>query len=1761
MRQTAHRVAGLGFTFLALLALPAITLMRPPPAQAQTAPAQKSYVIGDLDSDAIRLQETLRKRAAAVPASRSIEDLRREAAQFAQREEFPKALETLAAIVSRAPNDAASWLAYARSAFSLSQRDNNRRWTLLEESKAAAYRSYQSATTANAEAVALNFLAIVFSSQSSHRLALNTYRQSLALVDNPVVRKTYESLRERYGFRILDYKVESDLAAPRVCVQFSESLRARTDFTPFIAISGAANGAITAEDRQLCVEGLRHGERYSIVVREGLPSAVDEQLLKSADYEIYVKDRSPQARFTGRNYVLPRVGQEGIPIVSTNTPKIAIDVLRIGDRGLLPAVRGDEFLNQISSYRLRDLFDNKGVKVWTGVLDVKTELNKDVVTAFPVLEALKKLEPGVYVMAALPGEKAPSQVLGDNDDSFENLATQWFVVSDIGLTSFSGADGVHVLVRSLASAAPLAGVEVRLIARNNEILGAAKTDERGHARFDPGLARGLGGQAPGLITASDNAGDYSFLDLGQSAFDLTDRGVKGRPAARALDALVYAERGVYRSGETVNVSALLRDPRGDAVASLPLTLVVRRPDGVEYRRATVGDQGLGGRAWSVALLPSVKSGTWRIQAFADPKSPAIGETTFLVEDYLPERLDVTLAPQDKQAQPGSTIRIETNARFLYGAPGAGLEIQGELIIQATKQLNVPGLEGYVAGLEDQEFETLRKDIDGADNTDATGKAVVEIEIPDVETTRPLEAKIVLRVAEAGGRAVERTLTLPVRPNKSLIALRNNFSELREDSVATFNVVALNAAGERVSARGLRWTLSRVTNNYQWYNADGRWSFERIKTTRRVSEGAVDATPEGVATISAPVGWGAYRLDVVAPDGSLAPVSSSFQVGWSGDASADTPDLLEVNLDKKSYNAGEALRLRANSRFEGKATIAIVGEQLRELTLVDLKVGDNSVEIPVKPEWGASAYAVVLAHRPLDQQARRMPGRALGLAWFSVEASRRKLDVSLPAPEKVEPRKPFAVPIEIKGLAAGEEAYVTLAAVDVGILNLTRYKTPDPTEHFFGQRQLGSEIRDLYGLLIDGMQGTRGAIRSGGDAAGGGVEGNRPTQEPMARYSGVVKVGPDGKAQITFELQAFNGSVRLMAVAWSRSAVGSAEKDVFVRDPVVAQTTLPRFLNFGDRSQFHVQIDNVDGAPGDYVVDLDIRGPVTIAAEALRRNLTLAAKARAEFSVPVTAAGIGRAELTLRITGPNLDATQTFALNVQSGSPEIYRRTVRDLPAGQSITISSDLVADFLPGTGSISVAASPLGAIDVPALLLALDRYPYGCSEQIVSRALPLLYVNELATANLLALDGDLRQRVQAAIDRVLSRQDASGSFGLWSSESSNDLWLDAFITDFLTRAREGNFDVPQRSFDQALDRLRNQVVNAGDVSAANSSAIAYAIYALARNGRPIMGDLRYLADTKLEAFANPLSRAQIGAALALLGDRGRATTAFEAAARLLVASQRSRFSRADYGSLLRDSAGMLALAAESNAGEALLTRAALTIQQERGQTRFTSTQENTWMVLAATAMAKHMQNMALTIDGQPHRGAYFRTWRGLALDGRDVRIGNEGQAPAQVVITTAGQPAVRDPAESQGYQVERSFFTLDGKPADLANVRQNDRLVVTLKVTELEAAYARLLLVDQLPAGFEIDNPRLVDSGSIDSLPWLKSDVSVDHAEYKDDRFVAAFDRPGRQKAVFYAAYIVRAVTPGQYILPPASVEDMYRPERFGRTAFGAVTVVGQRP
>jgi uncharacterized protein YfaS (alpha-2-macroglobulin family) len=1707
--------------------------------------ADKAFRRDDLADAAIKLEAQIKSEAGAV--AKSPASLRNDADAAFKRNDFRGGLQILGQIAATTPEDSANWLRLARTIFRIRSQTSSEQTFFMERASTAAYIAYQRAGNRQDEADALAVLGEAFSDRQMWRPALDTLRMSLDLREMADVRGQYEKLRDDHGFKLVDYSVDSDSASPRVCFQFSEELAKRTDFTPFVNLAGTDRPALTSEDKQLCVDGLKHGERYNVNLRAGLPSTVKEVLPKSAEFNIYVRDRKPFVRFTGRAYVLPRTGQRGIPLVSVNTPAVTVNVFRIGDRNLINTVIDSDFQQRLSKYQLSNLGEERGVKVWTGELATATTLNQEVTTAFPVDQAIGELQPGVYVMTA--AAKNPGA-----DDDYQ-LATQWFIVSDLGVAAYSGNDGIHVFVNSLATTEAIARADVRLVARNNEILATRKTDEAGHVLFEAGLARGEGGLSPAILTVSGEKTDYAFLSLKSNAFDLSDRGVAGRETPDGgADAFVYAERGVYRSTETVYLTALLRDGQGNAMTGTPLTMVVERPDGVEFRRALLTDQGAGGRSLTVPLNSAVPSGTWRVRVFTDPKGEAVGETTFMVEDYIPERLEFDVTSKDKVIKAEAPVELKVAGHFLYGAPASNLQLDGDMLVGPAG--GRPDFPGYEFGVDDTDTSSNeRTPIENLPESDDKGNATFPVSLAKAPTsTRPQQATFFIRMTEAGGRAVERKIALPIAPATNLIGVKPAFGgrNVAAGDKAEFDVVFASPEGKTLARDGLRYELLKIESRYQWYRQNSSWDYEPVKTTKRVADGEVTIAADKPAHLSFSPQEGRYRLDIKSADLNGPITSVQFDVGWYSDGSSDTPDLLETSIDKPQYQSGDTMLVSVNARTAGKLTINVLGDRLLTTQSIDVKEGTSQLKIPVGKDWGTGAYVMATLRRPLDATAQRMPGRAIGLKWFGIDKQARTLQVNLSPPALVRPNSSLKIPVKLGGLNPGEDAKVVIAAVDVGILNLTNYKPPAPDDYYLGQRRLTAEIRDLYGQLIDGMQGTRGQIKTGGDA-GAELQGSPPTQKPLALYSGIVTVGADGTAEVNFDIPDFAGTARVMAVAWSATKLGRATTDVIVRDPVVLTATLPRFLLTGDHGTMSMDLDNVEGTAGDYVVNVNVTGPLKVSGNPAT-TLKLNAKQRSSISIGLDAGGAGKADLDVDIKGPNgLTLARHYALDVKPATQVLARRSIRTLAKGESLTLTADMFSDLVPGTGAVSLSVGLSTALDAATILQALDRYPHGCSEQITSRAMPLLYVNELAAGAKLAQDENLDQRIKDAIERLLARQGSNGSFGLWSA-GGDDAWLDAYVTDFLTRAREKGFAVPDVLFKTALDRIRNSVVNANEPEKDGGRDLAYGLYVLARNGAAPIGDLRYLADTKLKDLATPIAKSQLAAALALVGDRNRAERVYASALSDLEPKPVLIFGRTDYGSSLRDAAAYISLASEGNAPRASLTQAVMRVEAARGLTPYTSTQENAWMVLAARALAK--ETMTLDLNGQEIKTALYRNYKAEQVTGQPLRITNTGDAPVQAVVSVSGSPVTPEPAASNGFKIERSYFTLDGKPVDISTAKQNDRFAVVLKVTEPKPEYGHIMVSDYLPAGLEIDNPHLVSSGDSGTLGWIEDGQDPVNTQFRDDRFTAALDRARDSKSVFTVAYVVRAVTPGKYVLPQAYVEDMYNPSRYGRTGTGSVEV-----
>ncbi|EXJ15567.1 PAN domain protein [Imhoffiella purpurea] len=1632
------------------------------------------------------------------------------------------------------------WMAFSEAAGAASPSGWQERQRYEKEATAAAINAYLRSDSVQERADALQRMGISLADRQRWRPAIRATRASLALVESESLRADYDKLIAEHGFRVTGHEVDSDAADPRICIQFSDPLaRDRANLTDFVRIRDRTDLPVEVEDRQMCVDGVRHGERYAIQVRSGLPAADGEVLTKGSDLDIYVRDRSPMARFLGRAYVLPKGGEAAIPVVSVNTDRIDAEVYRIGDRALTQAMDDGVWRKQLDTWSAGRIREALGESVWKGWVEVRSQLNREVTTAVPVGEVVADLEPGAYAMTA--------RAHNATDDS-DTRATQWFVVTDLGLATFSGNDGLHALVRSLSSAEPVAGVAVRLIAVNNQVLGRGTTDAQGYARFAPGLLRGTGGNAPALLVAEGEGGDYAFLDLTQTPFDLSDRGVDGRLPPKPLDVYLVSERGAYRPGELVHLTALIRDARAKAVPDLPITFVVRRPDGVEYLRRLTQDAGQGGHQLDLSITRTAMRGTWQASVYSDPKASSLADLSFLVEDFEPERLTFDLEGGDAAIDPDDPAPIAVDARFLYGAPAAGLAVEGEVRVTPTDSL--AGYAGYRFGLESESFAPVGGALPAAE-TDDSGKAEVALTFPDLPpTSKPLQASVQVRVVDDNGRPVERSLTLPLADTRGRIGVKPLFDgSVEEGGNARFEILALDAQGERTALAGVRWTLSRVNTSFQWYASDGTWDYEPVTSTQRVASGTLDLDAESPGRIESPVEWGAYRLALEDPNGSSLPVDLDFEAGWYvAPAAQDTPDLLKVSLDRSRYRVGETVRARLEPRFAGLALVMVVDDRLVSMRAVAVPEDGAEVELPVTADWGPGAYVTAVLYRPMDLEARRMPARAIGLTWATVDPGPRRLDLALDLPPElqgsVKPRQTIEIPVSVAHAPAGERVYVTVAAVDVGILNLTRYQAPAPDGWYFAQRRLGMEIRDLYGQLIDRMQGVPGVVRSGGDGALLKMEGPPPTEELVAFHSGVVELDERGHASVSFDIPDFNGTIRVMAMAWSASGVGHAVADLLVRDPVVVAAALPRFLAPGDRSRLLLNLTHVEGPAGDVSVRVSTEGGHTrIAPESAEQSATLAEGGRLQLRVPIEALTVGDDRLRIDLRTPDgLDLTKRLRVPVRSNAPVTSRRQVRELAPGAELRLDASWLADRLPGTGSLLVSIGGAGRLDVAGLLMALDRYPYGCTEQLTSRTLPLLYLEDVARSVGLGGDAELGERVRTAIGDILANQGSNGGFGLWGSASGADTWLDAYVTDFLTRAREQGYAVPEVAFGTALDNLRNALSYAPDFSKGGEE-IAYALYVLARNGRAAIGDLRYYADTKLDAFATPMAKAQLGAALALYGDRLRADALFRNALAMWNQGRDEGGWRADYGSHLRDGAALLTLVAETGSTAVDRQGLARRIQDAWDRDGRSSTQEQSWLLLAAHAMIAAADGPDLMVNGERRSGGLYRRLSDADLGRAPLRIENPGMEPLEVLVTVTGVPEVPEPAGGDGYRIERAYYDLDGRRIQPSGVDQGERLIAVVTVTADRARRARLILDDPLPAGFEIDNPNLIKAGAVADIPWLGFEEQARHAEFRADRFVGAIDRAEGAALRFQFAYRLRAVSPGVFAHPAATVEDMYRP------------------
>lgn len=1583
----------------------------------------------------------------------------------------------------------------------------------------AFYAAYRTAATPAAQADALHSLSQMEEARTHFVAAELAAGAAVALAPAPGIRAHLDRLRTRHGFRIVDVQPDAERDQPRLCLALSEEPSAahRDRIRDFLSLP-AGDLTVEALGASLCVGGLRHGDVYRIGVLAGLRSASGRPVVPGVG-EARIPDRAPAVAFSSGRYVLPPSGG-GVPMTAVNVEEAELRALFITDRQVVEEVRRGGFRHRDSfaDWTLEEMVEEKAVEVWAGRVAVEgRRQNRETLVALPVDEMLGDRQAGLYLILARPA---------DLDDSW---SAQWLIVSDIGLATFSGPQGLTVFAQGLGDARPLGGLMLALMGRDNHVLGEAVTDADGRADFAAGLVRGTGARTPALLTARTEDGDYAFLDLSGPAFDLSDRGVAGRPMPGPVDPFLYTDRGVYRPGSTAHVVVLARESSARALPGLPLTLTVVRPDERVAHTQQVTPDAAGAAALAYAVPRAAPSGQWRVEARIGADGEVLGEASFIVDDIVPPRIEAELTLDAQTA--------EMAVRYLYGAPGADLAVDLRASVLPDRE-RFESLPGFLFGREEEDWTPVRETRSG--RTDADGVARVPLAMPPLpETGLPLKLSVSASAAEAGGRPVRRVASVPLPGPDVLVGLRARGGEsVGPGAPAVFEVAAVDADGRFLAdGRPLTWRLYREREEIFWHMTGDYWRHTAILVPETAAEGTVTAAA-GPVPVDVAVDWGRYRMEVEDPATGAA-ASIRFHAGWGGDADAGVPDAMEVRLDGGTHAPGSQATLHLRAPFAGEALVTVLREGVEDAFRVPLPAEGTAVPLTVGA-WGAGAYVTVTAFRPATESGPG-PGRAVGLAWLAVDPGTARLPVAIDAPAETRSDRTVPVTLSVPGMRG--PVRVTLAAVDEGILQLTDFRTPDPLDHYHRQRRLAVDLRDYYGRLLDGRDGAPGRLRSGGDA--GQLGGNtRPPREEVAVFSGLLDLGPDGTVTVPLAVPQYAGRLRLMAVAVSADGVGSAEAEMVVRDPVLADLYLPRFLAPGDGADVLAEVVNAAGPAGAYRVEATAEGPLRL-DPATAETVTLAEGATWRGRLALEATGAGDGRLTLAVTAPSGARTErSWPLTVRPATTPRTQRLVQRLAPGERLVVSDAVLHDTLPDGRSLTVAPTGPLAVDIGGLARDLADYPYGCVEQTISRTLPLLHLSALPEVTPPA-PADRTERLAGAVQRVLSAQTYVGGFSLWDG-GETDPWVSVYATDFLLRARDAGLSVDQTALEDAL-RYLARLTEGNDLTEAEPDTAAYALSVLAARRLVEPGAVRRFRDATAASLTTALGQVHLAAALAAWGQQDEAAAVLPAS----LADPGAAPSYRLYGSAVRDgAAAVVALAATlPDRARALVPAVADAVARSTAL----STQDQAWLVAAAAALGQDTAAAVTLDDGSllPPGGLPVPTGAGAA----GLAVVNTGPREAHVAITARGAPLPDLPAEEAGIRITRGLFDLDGQPLPPDRLVQGQEAVVVLDASLVQRADGdrRLLLVDLLPAGLEIQET-LTSEGRDNPFSWLVKTTGTDAVMRRDDRHVAAVTVTAGTPVRI--AYRVRAVTPGRYVWPAAMAEDMYAPAITGRGEPGRLDV-----
>jgi uncharacterized protein YfaS (alpha-2-macroglobulin family) len=1337
----------------------------------------------------------------------------------------------------------------------------------------------------------------------------------------------------------------------------------------------------------------------------------------------------------------------------------------------------------------------------------------------------------------------------------------------LGIIAKQSGNEFLVFINSIANAQPVEGVDISVISTNNQTLLSGKSDKEGMIRFVD-VKKKIEGFTPRLVVAeTDN--DFNYIDL-KEAFIETSRFDVGGQSQYSDDynTFIYSDRNIYRPGETMHLSAIVRDDKIETVKDLPVILKVFTPTGKTLFELKKILNEEGSFETSLDVPDYVQTGEYTAQVYTG-SFQLIGSYKFSVEDFVPDKIRLILKAEKDEASPGDIVPINIDAEFLFGAKASGLKYESHINLRHHPYLSkrFPDFDFNNSSLKNPVYE--EKTSDGY--LDNNGKARIEYTVPaDTKGNGIVVCYTYINVFDLTGRTVNRVTSFNIYPKDYFIGIKSQGYYFGTNENIHCKVAVVDHSDKPI--KNFNATVKLV--RYEWQTVlkkDNNSRFFYASEEKEITEWQKNMSLNGgEKDISFFAGKsGRYELRVSKEGDAEEQRMSFYAYGWAGTTASsfevDKEGRVEIMFDKEQYKPGDKAKILFTCPFAGKLLVSFERNGIYDYQYVEMKDKSVEINVPVKDIYMPNVYvsATLFKKHTVDNSTPFLVGH--GYASMKVDKKENKLQVKIIAPEKIKPNTKQTITVKT---SAERDIFVTLAAVDEGILQVKNFKTPDPYGYMYAKRELKVESYDLYKLLLP-------EILASNSSAGGGEEmlaemlKKRTNPITTKRYklfafwSGILKTNGSGTVKIPLDIPQFNGEVRLMAVAYSGAKFGSDEEHMKVADDLIIEPEIPRFLAQNDSLVMPVTLINTTSKKGKAKVNIKVEGPISIVSSSTEYAEIDANATKQVIYTIKTNSEVGAGKIIIETSGM-AKVKEDVDIGVRPVSPYLTYTGTGIIRGGSYA--SFNIPGDFLYGTQKTELTLSRFPALKFAKQLKYLVGYPYGCIEQTVSKLFPQLYFEELA--QLVAPEFYKTYNpvyyVKEGIRKIESMQLYDGSMAYWQGGTYSSWWGSVYAAHFLIEAQKAGFEVKKDVLNNLLNYISRKAKehstydyvsyegNRRTIIKIANKEILYSLYVLALAGKGDIATMNYYKSKP--GFVSNDSKYLLAGAYALMGNWA---SYYEVIPKNYHSEITDRLTGGCFDSEIRANAIMLNVLLEVEPSNKQIPYIVKYLTEKLDYTYSTQEAAFAFLALGKAAASKSKGDVNVEVFvGKNNVGGYNGkdvTLSNQVLNGANVYLKGNGNGELYYFWNTEGirlNERVKD--EDSYMRVRKYFYDFRTKSEIKNDFYQGELVVCKIELSGFERSADNVVITDMIPSGFEIENPRLTTSAD---LTWqARFPLPVDYLDVRDDRLLIFTNLSGNTSKQFY--YLVRIVNEGKFNKPAIGAEAMYNPEYHSYNGAGIVNV-----